>query len=534
MTIFRSTYPDVNIPKDLSYTDFVFQNFHSYGDKVAIVDATSDQQFTYKQIQQYTFAFAKNLQSQLNFRHGDVFGVLLPNLPWYAVIFHGISSTGGASSTINPIYTVEEIHKQLVDSRARFLVTIPMFLENAIGAVPNTKVEKIFILSPDKVKEEGKVYDFKRLLAPPKDNKPLNVKVNPLEDPVVIPYSSGTTGLSKGVVLTHYNLIANILQIQATEPKPDPNDVDSGILPYFHCYGMLIMNYGLFRGVKMVNFSKFDFVVFLQSVQKFKITHAALVPPIILGLAKEPVVDKFDLSSLKALISGAAPLGPQLTELAMNRLKCPIKQGYGMTELSPSVSGTPDHNVKPGFCGLLLPNVECKVLSTEDGQGKRKLLGPNEEGEICFRGPMVMKGYLMNEKATKETIIDGWLHSGDTGFVDEQGWLKVVDRVKELIKYKGFQVPPAELEALLLKHESVADCAVIGVPDEEAGEIPKAFVVKKKQDLTADDVMNYVSEHVNSRKKVRMVEFIDVIPKSATGKILRRMLRDRPATQSKL
>ncbi|KAL0480030.1 luciferin 4-monooxygenase [Acrasis kona] len=213
----------------------------------------------------------------------------------------------------------------------------------------------------------------------------------------------------------------------------------------------------------------------------------------------------------------------------MNRLKCPIKQGYGMTELSPSVSGTPDHNVKPGFV------VYCyQTLNHRGRSRKRKLLGPNEEGEICFRGPMVMKGYLMNEKATKETIIDGWLHSGDTGFVDEQGWLKVVDRVKELIKYKGFQVPPAELEALLLKHESVADCAVIGVPDEEAGEIPKAFVVKKKQDLTADDVMNYVSEHVNSRKKVRMVEFIDVIPKSATGKILRRMLRDRPATQSKL
>jgi acyl-CoA synthetase (AMP-forming)/AMP-acid ligase II len=526
--IYKSKYQDIQIP-NITYTQFIYENFGANGDRVAIVDSASNFTLTFKQIQQYTFVLAKNLQSEFDFKKGHVFAILLPNVPLYCVIFHGVSSTGGASTTINPLYTPEEVHKQLVDSEARLLVTIPLFLENAIQAVKGTKVEKIFVMSPDKVNETGNVVDLKRLLGLPKDMKPLNVKIDVKEDVVVIPYSSGTTGMSKGVLLTHYNLVANMLQCDVFE-KLTSDEVTIGFLPYFHIYGMLLMNYSLWKCVKSINVAKFEFVDLLRIIQEHQITRVALVPPIILAFAKEPIVDKFNLKSVKVITSGAAPLGPQLTELAAKKLNCVVKQGFGMTELSPTVCASPSDAVKPGSCGILVPNVELKVVSIQDG---KTLLPPNQEGELVFRGPNVMKGYLKNKKATDETVIDGWLHTGDTGYIDEDGYIYVVDRLKELIKYKGFQVPPAELEALLLKHEGIADCAVIGVPDEEAGEIPKAFIVKKKgsEKLTEDEIMQYVAKHVNPRKRVRQVEFIDVIPKSATGKILRRMLRSRPVSK---
>jgi 4-coumarate--CoA ligase len=296
-----------------------------------------------------------------------------------------------------------------------------------------------------------------------------------------------------------------------------------GFLPYFHIYGQTcIMNMCLYKKCKIVNVTKFDFVELLKIIETHKVTHAYVVPPVILALAKEPVVSNFDLSSLKEIISGAAPLGHQLTEMAQQRFHCPVTQGYGMTESSPVTTMSPI--AKKGSVGLLIPNCKLKIVDPED---RKTLLGYKAEGELCFSGPNIMRGYLRNEKATAETIIDGWLHTGDIGYIDEDGYVHIVDRLKELIKYKGYQVPPAELEALLLKHENIADCAVIGVPDDESGEIPKAYVVKKNGcELTEEQVLSYVAENVSPIKKIRLVEFIDAIPKSASGKILRRVLRD--------
>lgn len=264
--------------------------------------------------------------------------------------------------------------------------------------------------------------------------------------------------------------------------------------------------------------------VFLSAVQEYKITKAPLVPPIILGLAKHPLVDQYDLSSLELVMSGAAPLGAEVAREASNRVGCKIAQGYGMTEASPVTHLTPTNqgDGKIGSLGLPIPNTEVMIVSPETGQP----LGKNENGEIWIRGPQIMKGYLNRPDATEESIdSDGWYHTGDIGYVDDEGYFYAVDRMKELIKYKGMQVAPAELEALLLTHESIADAAVIPVEDEEAGELPKAFIVlKQNQSLNEPDVMDFVAQRVAPHKKIRIVEFVSEIPKSASGKILRRVL----------
>jgi len=284
----------------------------------------------------------------------------------------------------------------------------------------------------------------------------------------------------------------------------------------------VVLNLGLLEGATIVMMPRFELEPFLKILQDYHVTLAHLVPPIVLALSKQPVVDNYNFSKLKTIFCGAAPLDENLTRACMKRLSCDIRQGYGMTETSPVTHSSPSDPamVKFGSVGVPAPNTECKVVDLETG----KSLGPNQEGEICVRGPQVMKGYLNRPEATAQTIdTEMWLHTGDIGYVDDDGHFFIVDRAKELIKYKGFQVPPAELEALLLTHPHVADCAVIPCPDEEAGEVPKAFVVLKGE-ASSHELMTFVAARVAPHKKVRSVEFIDQIPKSASGKILRRVL----------
>jgi 4-coumarate--CoA ligase len=243
----------------------------------------------------------------------------------------------------------------------------------------------------------------------------------------------------------------------------------------------------------------------------------------VLAMAKHPIIDQYDLSSLQLIFSGAAPLGAELGQQASARIGCEVTQGYGMTELSPVSHATPPGQGKPGSCGVTISNTECRIVDVDGGDQPA-----GGEGELWVRGPQVMQGYFGNSSATDATIDkDGWLHTGDVGRFDDDGHLYIVDRVKELIKYKGFQVPPAELEALLITHPDVADVAVIGVPDDEAGELPKAFIVRREgASVTEAELQEFVKSKVASYKQVRQVAFIDEIPKSASGKILRRMLRD--------
>lgn len=514
--IFRSPSPDVQIP-EVPLTPFVLQRAEELADKPAFIEGTTGRSLTFGQFAAGVRGVASRLADR-GMKKGDVLGIFAPNSPEWAVAYHAVASLGGVSTTINSLYNADEVAYQLKDSGARFLTTVPPFLERANEAAERAGIVEVFVA--------GDVED--PLWSGPwwEGGEPPEADIDPLEDLVVLPYSSGTTGFPKGVMLTHHNIVSNIAQFGAIHHLSEEDRVIA-VLPFFHIYGqVVIMNNGLFAGATVVTMPKFDLESFLKLLQEHRVTRAYLVPPIILALAKHPTVDHYDLSSLRMIMSGAAPLDAGLAVQCQERLGAEVIQGYGLTETSPVTHCTPDDNPamnKPGSIGPPLPNTEVRVADWGTGES----YGPNQDGEIWVRGPQVMKGYLNNPRATAATIDDeGWLHTGDIGHADADGFFTIVDRLKELIKYKGYQVPPAELEAVLLSHPSVLDAAVVPKLDEEGGEIPKAFVVRQG-DLDADALMAYVAERVAPHKKVREVEFVDAIPKSASGKILRRILVER-------
>jgi len=511
--IVRSPYPDVEIP-DTPLTPLVLRKAQELADKPALIDGPSGRTLTYQQLAGAIRLVGSSLAKR-GFKKGDVFAIYSPNLPEYAVAFHAVSLIGGTNTTINPLYTAEELTQQLKDCNAKYLLTIPQFLDKAFQAAEAAGIEEIFVFG----EAEGAT-PFASLLQ--SDGQLPDVQINPKEDVVALPYSSGTTGLPKGVMLTHHNLVSNILQTDGIEEVHEGEKLIA-ILPFYHIYGMeVLLNIGLYHGATLVTMPKFDLQEFLQLMQKYQITRAYLVPPILVALAKHPMVDQYDLSALKVIISGAAPLSEDLAKAVSARLNCRVKQGYGMTEASPVTHITPDdpEKIKAGAVGVAVRNSECKVVDLETGQD----LSISEVGEVWVRGPHVMKGYLNRPEDTARTVdSDGWLHTGDIGQLDSDGYLTIVDRAKELIKYKGMQVAPAELEAVLLTHPAIADAAVIPAPDEEAGEVPVAYVVLKGE-TTEDEIMSYVAERVAPHKKIRRVMVTQQIPKSASGKILRRVL----------
>jgi acyl-CoA synthetase (AMP-forming)/AMP-acid ligase II len=433
------------------------------------------------------------------------------------VVFHGVAYAGGVVTTINPTYTEREVHHQLLDAGARLMVTVAPFLDMARAAAEGTGVEEVLVIG----EAEG-ARSLGDLMGEPLAEQ---VPVGP-DATVVLPYSSGTTGVNKGVMLTHRNLVANVAQtLGGTVIREDETLI--AVLPFFHIYGMqVLMNSGLRAGATVVTMPRFDLEQFLAIHQDHGITRSFVAPPIVVALAKHPLVDEFDLSKLEQVFSGAAPLSAELALEAGRRLGCEVVQGYGMTELSPVSHLTPPGRFKPGSVGVTAPNTETRIVDPLTGDD----LAVGDDGEIWVRGPQVMKGYLNNEEATSATIDDdGWLRTGDIGHVDDEGHVFVVDRLKELIKYKGFQVPPAELEAVLLTHPAVADAAVVGLPDEDAGEIPAAYVVLRdgaeRTPEAAEELITFVAGQVAHFKQLRRLEFIDAVPKSASGKILRRALK---------
>lgn len=524
MKIYKSPYPDVTIP-EIPFTKFLFQNAMQYPDKPALIDGPSGRTLTYQQLWGAIQRAAAGLHLR-GFKQGEVLAILSPNIPEYAIAFHAPTVLGGIVTTINPLYTPDEIANQLNDCKAKYIVTIPMFLEKAQAAKEKSGVEEIFVFG----EAEGAT-PFALLMQNEAEVPEVTIDVK--NDIIVLPYSSGTTGLPKGVMLTHYNLVANLCQLAGSPVDFNDKDVMIGVLPFFHIYGMVVvMSYILYRGGTVVTMPRFDLEEFLKIMQDYKITVACLVPPIVLALAKHPVVAQYDLSSLRLIFSGAAPLSADVQNAAAQRLETHVVQGYGLTETSPVTHGTPADpaKIKPGAVGPSIPNTWVRIVNYETGED----VGERELGEVWLYGPQVMKGYLGKESATAAMIdAEGWLHTGDIGYVDEDGYLYVVDRIKELIKYKGMQVAPAELEGVLLTHPAVADTAVIGAVDEEAGEVPKAFVVLKPgQSVSAEEIIAYVAERVAPHKKIRRLEFVEQVPKSASGKILRRLLVQQERSQN--
>ncbi|MEM9530438.1 MAG: AMP-binding protein [Pseudomonadota bacterium] len=513
--VHSSPLPDVAIPST-TITDLVLQRVAEQPDHIAIQDAGGGSSYTFQQLSDAIYSLAGGLQ-QRGIGPGKVVGIMAPNLPEYAIVFHAVAVTGGALTPVNPLYGPEEVHHQLTDAGASLLITIAPFAETALAAAEGTDVSEVVVMG-DAVPGTT---DFKSVFGAPIAQVPVDVD----NDIVVLPYSSGTTGLPKGVMLTHKNLVANIAQFSPVFEYTH-DDVALAFLPFFHIYGMQVLMNGLLsNGVTTVTMPRFDMVEALKTVQNLKVTRFFAVPPVILGLASAPVVGEFDLSSIKQVCSGAAPLGAELQAKAVEKLGCEVVQGFGMTELSPVSHLTTSGDYRPGTSGVTVSNTECRVVDPESGEDQPI----NERGELWVRGPQVMKGYLNNDTATAETITeDGWLRTGDIAIIDEHGHMSIVDRLKELIKYKGFQIAPAELEALLLTHPKVSDVAVIGIPDEEAGEVPKAFVTTSEgQSVTLEEIQTFIGEHLVKYKQVQQLAVIDQIPKSASGKILRKELRQQ-------
>lgn len=513
--VFASPLPDVAFP-DIPLTDYVLEQASVLDSKPALIDGATGLVLTYGELVDRVNALAGGLR-QRGMATGDCIAVMAPNMPEYAVVFHGASRAGCVITTVNPTYTADEVRRQLIDSGARLLLVTPAFLEVATAGAARTPVEEIYVIG-DADGSSPYTDLLSTTLAEPVPLAPSDV--------VCLPYSSGTTGLSKGVMLSHRNLTSNIAQVVATAQLAH-DETFIAVLPFFHIYGMqVLMNAGLRVGATIVTMPRFDLEQFLTLHQQHKVTRSFVAPPIVVALAKHPLVDEYDLSSLRQVISGAAPMSAELAQEAATRMGCEVVQGYGMTELSPVSHLAPPGQSKPGSVGVSVPGTLTKIVDPATNAE----LGVGQDGEVCVQGPQVMLGYLNNQDATDAMIDpDGWLHTGDIGHVDSDGHLFIVDRLKELIKYNGFQVPPAELEAVLLTHPAVADAAVVGLPDADVGELPVAHVVLRAgSSVSTEEIREYVASKVAHYKQVRRVVIADSIPKSASGKILRRLLRDQP------
>jgi len=499
--VHRSRYPDVQVPA-VALTEYVLGAAERRGEKPALIDAASGAATTYAELAQRVRAVAAGLASE-GIGKGDAVALLAPNGPEWPVAYHAVIALGGIVTSLNPLLTPHEIADQLRTAGAKaVIVAEPLRPSVADAGLPVLALESL----------------------PAADGDPGDPGVDPAGDLAVLPFSSGTTGLSKGVMLTHRNLVANMEQIRALH-RIGPDDVLVGVLPFFHIYGQtVVLNLGLSQGATIVTMPRFDMTLFLDVLERHRVTRSHIAPPVVLGLAKVPGVEGRELA-LRVVISGAAPLDADTAERAGERLGAPIRQGYGMTEASPVTHIAADDELElqdPGAIGPLIGSTEARLVepgNDADTDGR---------GELWIRGPQVMRGYLADDEATAATLTeDGWLKTGDVAEVDDAGVFRIVDRVKELIKYKGYQVPPAELEALLVGHPAVADAAVIPIPDEHGGEAPKACVVAAGEELDADELIAWVAERVAPYKRIRAVEIVDEIPRSASGKILRRLLRER-------
>jgi acyl-CoA synthetase (AMP-forming)/AMP-acid ligase II len=509
MTVHHSPWFSLEPYPEISLTDLLGHSAERNRDRPAFVnyDGTS---YTFGQVWEASKRMGRFLQDN-GVKKGDRIAIFSANCPEYFVAFYGTLFAGGVVTTLNPLYKDRELLHQLEDCEASAVFAmgplVPM-VQQVREHLP--KVKHVFAIED--------AWTISAEASP----EPKPVKIDPKKDLVALPYSSGTTGLPKGVMLSHYNVVSNVRQTLSTG-LGSGYSVYLDFLPFYHIYGMVVlMACGYAQGVTQVIMPRFDPALCLDLIQKHKVTNLFAVPPALLALSHFPDTAKYDISSLTMIMSGAAPLPQEVARSAAKALDTTVLQGYGMTETSPVTNVNPITRVKDATVGPPIADTIEKVVSLDDGRE----LGDGEVGELLAFGPQVMGGYWNRPEDTAETLTgDGWIRTGDIVSMDEEGYVTILDRKKEMIKYKGYQIAPAELEALLMEHPAVRDSAVIPKRDDEAGEIPKAFILlHPDQKASPEELMRFVEERVAPYKKVREIEFVEAIPKTPSGKILRREL----------
>ena len=501
---------------------------------------------TYKQIKEFSDSFASNL-IKMGLKEGDRVALLLPNFPGYLISYYGILKAGCTVVPLNPLYTESELSYQVSDSQAKLIITIPQFVKKVLSISKSLQLKTPIVSYISdflpfalkiimKLKEDKQLKDIKNDIKNLKDLinsktsfKPVKIDPNSL---AVLIYSGGTTGVAKGIMLSHSAVVANVHQISSWgHLKPD--DRILAVLPIFHGFGMNVcMNSSIFNGMSIILMPRFDAKEMAKSIQKYKPTMTAVVPTILTALSNLPDIEKYNFTSLKAVWVGAAPLTKTTKESFEGKAKCKVIEGYGLTEAVTAIMANPylgKHKV--GSIGLPFPDVDAKIISLEDGKTELK---PNENGEIILKTPTIMLGYLNKKKETEETIKDGWLYTGDIGYMDEDGYFYITDRKKDLIIVGGFNVFPSEIDEVLYTHPKVKEGITVGIPDDYKGEKIKVFIVLKEgETATEDEFKEFFREHLVPYKVPSEIEFRDSLPKSAIGKILRKELREEEIQKRK-
>uniref|UniRef100_A0A0P5EQT1 4-coumarate--CoA ligase n=1 Tax=Daphnia magna TaxID=35525 RepID=A0A0P5EQT1_9CRUS len=536
--IVTSPYADCEF-HDMTLTQKFFESAVRWPDKIALECGISGRRYTYNTMSQAVCRFGSAL-TRMGFIQGEVMGIIAPNLPEFPIAMFGAAGAGMPVALVNPTYTADEIARQMTLVEATCLFGVSEMAETlkAVAQLCPT-VRRIVLLGPS---QDGCV-SYQDMMQDSGDLFNDNIKIDIDNDIFILPHSSGTSGLPKNVMLTHSSVGKNIqqyLQSEGTNNRPATathQETYIGLLPFFHSYGMVgLLLSAVESGAKLVTLPRFDVPSFLKAIDDHQPTYLHLVPPLVSLLTNLPELKAQSYSRVHTIFCGAAPLGAPLAIKLLERFTHPVsfQEAYGLTEMSPGVMMGPLGNKKLGSCGSLLSRTQAKIVDLETGQ---RTLGPHEDGELYVFGPQAMKGYYKNQQATDEMIgADGWLRTGDIGHYDEDGHFFIVDRLKELIKVNGFQVAPAELEEVLTTHPAIKEAAVIGIPDERVGELPRAYVVKKPgmESVGECDINAFVNAKVSAYKQIKGgIQFCDSVPRSNIGKILRRELRVQYANSCK-
>ncbi|RVX66140.1 hypothetical protein B0A52_09869 [Exophiala mesophila] len=541
MVLFKSPHPDVDIPLDITTWEWLFEPgpysplYKSPAEPLAgYIDANTKERLDWAQVKTKATQLSTALVQQYGFRAGDTVSLFSTNTIWYPVAMWAVIRAGGRVNGASPAYNVEEMTHALKTAKSKVLITLPSSLDVALDAARHAGIPQSNVLLLQGSKQGftsiQQLMDIGAQSTPPAPYRIPKGKTN-AQVCGYLNFSSGTTGLPKAVMLSHHNIIAQCHQLKQIQAKGRYRIL--AVMPLFHITGLVrFCTYPVLMNGNSVMLPAFTMPAMLKAVVEFQINELILVPPIIIRIVRDKIVDDYDLRHVDRFSSGSAPISPEIIGLLQKKFPWSgFRQGYGATESTACISAHPPSHYDYKYAttgGLLVANTVAKVLDLTTG----KELGPGETGEILARGPQIAMGYLDNPTASAETFDkDGFFHTGDVGNIDAEGLIHIEDRIKEMIKVKGLQVPPAELEDLLLGHEKVEDCAVLGIPDDYAGERPKAYIVLKngiKPDIEVGrELLKFVKDRKVRYKWISEIEFTDEVPKSGTGKLLRRILKVR-------